>query len=604
MSDAIQFRLFDPPDGLPDDVVVLESVPGDEPWLFPDSAHEEGLLPPRPYQRDVIGKITAAWREHGITRQVIAMPTGSGKTVVAAHVVREARLPALFMVHRDILVEQTRDKVASVNPDLKIGLVKAESNDWDAPFVIASAQTLAHESRLEALHAAFPTRRLLISDECHHDLGPSRRRAIERLAPTLLLGFTATPQRTDGQGLDALYQEVTAHLGLIDLMARGVLARATGIRIETTTVLDDVPSRDGDFAQDRLARAVDTPSRNQLIVDTWKARAADRRSTTVFCASVLHAQHVAECFRENGVPCQAVWGEMPMKGPEGRLAVLEDYEAGRLKVIANRDVLTEGWDSPVTDCLLLARPTKSRPLYIQIVGRGLRISPSTGKRDLLVIDFTDATRKHQLVTLPSLASSDRLEEGPLGQQYAALDDEPDPDERAPGEPLDLLDYARVRQRRAVDVDLLAASPFIWRALGACQWATLGDGAYLVLRRERAGYMTYQVQEGGRQIDKWGYPRRDDPTVTPLYPRPIPDFGYAMGMAEARGQLELDRKPYLRRTAQWRLIGLPPTEKQRALAAKLRIAVAPGETMGSLGTKIDESLFGRVWRKAEPLLPSP
>jgi hypothetical protein len=243
---------------------------------------------------------------------------------------------------------------------------------------------------------------LIVVDEAHHATAETYRRTLEHFGvfepdtKRLLVGFTATPKRGDGQGLDGVFEEIAFSRALPEMVRTGYLAPLAAYRVETDVDLSGVRTRLGDFVTSQLSRAVNVQERNDLVVRIYLDRLGGRQ-TLCFCVDVAHARHLAEAFRETGVPAAAVTGETSR--PE-REASLLAFREGRLRVLTNCMVLTEGYDEPSVSGILLARPTKSTLLYTQMIGRGTRLHP--GKADVTVVDIVDASRSHRLVTLPTL----------------------------------------------------------------------------------------------------------------------------------------------------------------------------------------------------------
>lgn len=540
---------------------------------------ETEIVPLRPYQQDAKQAILDA-RARGVRRQLVSLPTGSGKTVLAAHLVRELGMRTVFMVHRDELAKQSRKSLNDINPGASIGIVKAGDNEVHSQIVVASAQTLARQSRLEQLVRAFagwPT--LFISDEAHHDRAESRTRAINALDPDLLVGLTATPERGDGLGLDAVYDEIVYHMDMLALMRIGKLARLVGLRIETDADLDAVHTRMGEFVEGELATAVNTEARNRLIVDSWHRHAAERKRTVAFCVNVAHARALRDAFRATGITSEVVLGETP---EDERRDILERFHEGEIQVLTNCMVLTEGYDEPAIDCILMTRPTKSRGLYVQCVGRGARTADH--KVDCLVLDFVDNTSKHSLIALPTLAG---IEPGPAGDEMV--------ERMAAGEPVGLLEMAEreaaVHERRAVEVDLFGESPLVWTtALEAAGLRFVSAGRsdigtrWAVVKREGDGYRPYWLVEppGGQGAV----------TTRPIFGRAV-DLEMALGIADdAVPKTRLTRKD-----ADWRTRPLPPSEAQLRFASQLRIEVPRGATRAQVSELIDTQLFVRAARRA-------
>jgi hypothetical protein len=239
-------------------------------------------------------------------------------------------------------------------------------------------------------------------DEAHHAGAPTYRRIFDHFGlfepatPRLLIGFTATPRRGDHQGLGEVFEEVCYARDLREMIVGSYLAPISGWRVDTDVSLDGVKVRHGDFVESQLADVVNTRIRNHMLVKAYRDLARGRR-TIVFCVNVAHAQAAQLVFAEAGVRAAAVWGMLPK---DERRATLARFSEGELDVVTNCNLLTEGFDEPRVDCVIMARPTRSKLLYAQMVGRGTRLHPD--KTDLLVVDIADNSRTHQLPGLHSL----------------------------------------------------------------------------------------------------------------------------------------------------------------------------------------------------------
>jgi len=357
----------------------------------------------RDYQREAISAVIRT-RKSGTRRMVVVLPTGAGKTVIFSELVRLARRPVLVLAHRGELVTQAADKIRrALGSDPRSQRVAIEQADQHAPddahVVIASIRSL-HDRRLARLMAA---RRfgLVVYDECHHAPADDNQRVLRTLGafepdwPGTLLGFTATPVRGDGQGLDKVFESVAYSRSLPDLIRAGFLSPLRGFRVATAADLESVRPTRGDLDETALAEAIDIEDRNALVARSIQELARDRR-TLAFCVTVAHARRLMRALNAVGVPAGMVWGAMR---PEDRAGTLAAFRAGRLQALTNVGVLTEGFDDPGVSCVAMARPTRSSGLYTQCVGRGTRLHP--GKSDCLVLDFVDLSAL-ELVTLPVL----------------------------------------------------------------------------------------------------------------------------------------------------------------------------------------------------------
>ncbi len=358
----------------------------------------------RDYQLECLKTIKDRYQA-GVRRQLICLPTGSGKTVIFAKFPRYFRMQKqmLVLAHRKELLDQAYDKIKDTNPGLNVAVDQADrSAHPDCDVVIASVPTLGRRgsNRIQRLD---PDRFfLVVVDEAHHATAATYKRVLEYFgvlapeSPKLLVGFTATPKRGDGQGLNAVFQEIAFSRSLPEMIQAKWLAPVAGYRVETDVDLSRVKTRMGDFVTSRLSQAVNTTPRNDLVVDVFRSNLKDRK-TLCFCVDVAHTDSVANAFKEAGIPAAAVTGDMD---PAKREKALEDFHTGRIQVLANCMVLTEGYDEPSITGIILARPTKSALLYTQMIGRGTR--KYRGKENITIIDIVDVTRDHSLTTLPSL----------------------------------------------------------------------------------------------------------------------------------------------------------------------------------------------------------
>ncbi|APR76164.1 DNA helicase [Minicystis rosea] len=354
----------------------------------------------RPYQRAAIDAVIAA-RKSGARRLVVCLPTGAGKTVIFSHLARLARRQVIVLAHREELLTQAADKIARALGDP--AAVAIEQADRRAPgsakVVVCSIRSL-HERRLADVIRDRDIG-LVVYDECHHAAAEDNQRVLRQLGAFdpawngTLLGFTATTARGDGIGLEKVFERIVYTRTLPEMIDDGYLVPLRGFRIETAADLTRVTAGGVDFREEELAEAVDIEERNALVARSIQELARDRR-TIAFCVTVGHAKNLAQALRLLGVPAGVIHGEMPS---DRRAEVLAAFREGRISVLTNVAVLTEGFDDPEVSCVAMARPTRSEGLYAQCVGRGTRLFP--GKKDCLILDFADVSRL-SLCTLPSL----------------------------------------------------------------------------------------------------------------------------------------------------------------------------------------------------------
>ena len=354
----------------------------------------------RDYQTECLDAISASAKAD-ISKPLVSLPTGTGKTIIFAYIVRQIAHRggrSLILVHRDELLSQAEDKLKIICPEIQVGVVKASRNDLDAAVIIASVQTLSRVSRLKQLgDTPF---NFLVTDEAHHSVASSYQRIYDALledgSEQLHLGVTATPNRADRRGLLEVYQEVVYHRSLLEMIRAGWLCDLRCVQITTDVSLDSVHTKQGDFAQGELGAVINTENRNELIVQAYQEHAAGRMALC-FTVNVQHALDLAEAFQEEGVNAVAISGKTPI---EERRKTLKRFHDREIDVICNCQMLTEGYDEPAVDSIILARPTKSSVLYTQMVGRGTRTFP--GKSDCLILDFADVASHHKIMQVPNL----------------------------------------------------------------------------------------------------------------------------------------------------------------------------------------------------------
>ena len=353
----------------------------------------------RDYQEAAIQSVIQARRE-GFKRQLVCLPTGAGKTVIFSELCRLARRNVLVLAHREELLFQARSKIgAMTNHRVNVGIEQGDNHcDDDCKVVIASIRSL-REDRLKRIVKQFNFG-LIIYDECHHAAAEDNMRVLRQTGAFdadwtgTLIGFTATPSRADGIGLDRVFETIVYDRNILDMIREGYLVPLKGYRINTQQELFNLMGE-----VDGMER-VDIESRNALVARSIQELARDRR-TIVFCVSVVHAINLARSLNNLGIPTGVVYGDMPR---EERLATLKKFRQEKFMCLTNVMVLTEGFDDPGVSCVAMARPTRSESLYAQCVGRGARLAPD--KEDCLVLDFVDLSDL-SLVSLPSLVGLPR-----------------------------------------------------------------------------------------------------------------------------------------------------------------------------------------------------
>lgn len=485
----------------------------------------------RPDQR---AAIDACWDTLSldVNRVAVQLPTGYGKTITFAAAIDEwldQRLPsqviagqrALVLVHTDELTRQAVDKIRLVTRGRwSIGVVKAAEDETDADIVVASVQTLANPERRRRITDVG----LIVVDECHHATAPTYQAILQhygamprppescpcpdaqwhlaRCRPSIpVLGFTATLARSDGQGLGRVWQELAFSRSLSWAIRKGYLVDLVAYRIE----VPEIDAGASDAALDAMLCDSIAP---EAVVTAWIEHAGTTTigrgdeyvppSTVLFAPLVKSAQAFADAFNQAGVKAEVVHGNLPATE---RRAILERYEAGVTTVVCNAMVLTEGWDSPRTKCVIVARPTKSVPLFVQMVGRGLRpwLGPDAPPREdqrCILLCVADST-----TTLATIADlSDKRIEAVDGASLIALEDEWDIGADLIAE----TDRAYAGPVVAREFDpLVARSSKVWAFTDAgIPFLPIGkapDYVFLVLEGDRWSVFHYAGGTGARRI---------------------------------------------------------------------------------------------------------
>ena len=343
----------------------------------------------RPYQEAAKTAILEQWRE-GVGRTLLILPTGTGKTIVFSKVIEDRVRRGgnvLVLAHREELLQQASDKLAK-STGLMTALEKAESTSVGSWYnvTVGSVQTLQNNSRLERFNRDhFDT---IIVDEAHHSVSPSYRRVLDYFSGAKVLGVTATADRGDKRNLGEVYETIAYEYTLVRAIREGYLCPIKAMTLPLKIDLAGVKVQNGDFQAAALGTTLD-PYLDQIA--GMMAEHCRNRKTVVFLPLIATSQRMRDLLIRHGMTAAEVNGESA-----DRAEILKDFHDGKYQVLCNSMLLTEGWDEPAVDCIVCLRPTKVRALYAQIVGRGTRLSPETGKKDLLLLDFLWQTEKHDL----------------------------------------------------------------------------------------------------------------------------------------------------------------------------------------------------------------
>lgn len=341
----------------------------------------------RPYQQEAMDAILEAW-ENGTHKTLLVLPTGCGKTIVFAKVTEECVRHGdrvLILAHRGELLEQAADKIRKAT-GLGCATEKAEETCLGSWFriTVGSVQSMMRESRLSRFpDDYFDT---IIIDEAHHCISDSYQRVLHHFPEARVLGVTATPDRGDMKNLGQVFESLAYEYTLPRAIKEGYLSPIKAVTIPLKVDLTGVGVQSGDFKAGDLGTALDPYLEG---IATEMEKYCRDKKTVVFLPLVKTSQKFRDILNSHGFQAAEVNGES-----QDRAEILQEFDVGRYNVLCNSMLLTEGWDCPSVDCIVVLRPTKVRSLYCQMVGRGTRLFP--GKDHLLLLDFLWHTERHEL----------------------------------------------------------------------------------------------------------------------------------------------------------------------------------------------------------------
>lgn len=341
----------------------------------------------RPYQEKSRIKVQEEWAK-GVNKTLLVLPTGCGKTIVFSKIIEDrVKLGerVLILAHRSELLEQASDKLKK-STGLNTALEKADSTSLGSWFrvTVGSVQTLQREKRLNQFSEDyFDT---IVIDEAHHCISNGYQSILNHFKNAKVLGVTATPDRGDMKDLGTYFESLAYEYKIVDAIKEGYLSKIKSLTIPLRLDLTGVTSQKGDFKASDVSNALD-PYLNQIADEMLKH--CKNRKTVVFLPLVATSQKFRDILNKKGFKAAEVNGES-----KDRSSILEDFDNDKYNVLCNSMLLTEGWDCPSVDCVIVLRPTRVRALYSQMVGRGTRLYP--GKEDLLLLDFLWHVEKHEL----------------------------------------------------------------------------------------------------------------------------------------------------------------------------------------------------------------
>lgn len=349
----------------------------------------------RPYQQQAKDAIFSEW-ENGVKKTLLVLPTGCGKTIVFAKVAEECvkgGSRVLILAHRGELLDQAADKIGK-STGLGCATEKAEQTCLGSWFriVVGSVQSMMREKRLNQFpNDYFNT---IIIDEAHHCISDSYQKVLRHFPDAEVLGVTATPDRGDMQNLGTVFESLAYEYTLPKAIKEGYLSPIKAVTIPLKIDMSAVGVQAGDFKSGDIATALD-PYLESIAEEMEKY--CSNKKTVVFLPLVKTSQKFRDILNNHGFKAAEVNGDS-----KDRAEILGAFDKDQYNVLCNSMLLTEGWDCPSVDCIVVLRPTKVRSLYCQMVGRGTRLSPETNKDHLLLLDFLWHTERHELCHPASL----------------------------------------------------------------------------------------------------------------------------------------------------------------------------------------------------------
>ena len=535
----------------------------------------------RDYQHEAIAAARAAW-SGGARRGAAVLPTGSGKTVIFTALAAQMRpygVRTVILAHRDELIRQAVAKVRAIAPGLRVGIYQGSTRELrHRDVVVASVQSLTRATRRAELAAeGF---RLVIVDECHHAVADTYMDTLRALGcfderdlahGAAALGVTATMGRTDRVALGQAWESVVFKRGIVWMINRGHLVNARGVRVRVEGLdLARVRRSGGDFQDGALGKAMHEALAPAAVARAYVEHAKDRQGI-VFWPTVEMIYEGVEAFRTEGIASMGLDGST---GTTSRREIIADFARGDVQTVHNCGVLTEGFDAPWASAVVIARPTSSSPLYVQMAGRALR--PYPGKRDALIIDVVGVTGRHRLASLIDLGGADRPEQLPSElAQYG------------PGDGTDLLSLLCPADppggggggwpaEPGIDgtltseiVNLFGSSHSTWLRTFKGVWFLPGDElVFLAPGQDIGAYLVGRIAEGQ---GSW-----------------LVSDGVDLEMAMTWGEQHAEgaSAKLVRRGAQWR--GGAPRESQTRMAMRLGIPI-DGRNRGEVSDEISRVL---------------
>lgn len=352
-----------------------------------------GTILLRPYQETCVSQVLEKWNQ--FHRLLAVLPTGAGKTIIFSSIAAKVTGKVLVLAHREELLQQAIDKMVR-STGIKASLERADSHaDLDAKVIVASVQTMVRRfASFQPDHFDY-----IIIDEAHHVAADTYLRILDWFAPAKVLGVTATPDRSDKRELGRHFDDIAFEITLGELIQQGYLSKIRARVCDVEVDLSKTAIRAGDFAGDQVDDAIQPVLGN--IAEQIKQYGG--KKTLVFLPVISTSKRFADTLSRSGLNARHVDGLT-----DNRKEIISWFASEKEAVLCNAMLLTEGFDEPSIDTIVCLRPTRSRALYTQMVGRGTRLYP--GKEHLTILDFLWLTGRHRLVRPTSLFSEGEVAE--------------------------------------------------------------------------------------------------------------------------------------------------------------------------------------------------
>lgn len=486
----------------------------------------------RPYQQEARTAIQKEWSD-GKKKTLLVLPTGCGKTIVFSKVIEDRVRKGervLVLAHRGELLDQASDKLQK-STGLKTATEKAEQTSLGSFFrvVVGSVQTLQQEKRLSKFPPDFFD--TIVVDEAHHCISNGYQRVLKHFEEANVLGVTATPDRGDMRNLGSYFESLAYEYTLPKAIKAGYLTPIKALTIPLKLDLSAVKQQSGDFSTRDLGTALD-PYLEQIADEMVKH--CSNRKTVVFLPLVKTSQKFKDILNDKGFKAAEVNGSS-----DDRAEILEDFEHDKYNVLCNSMLLTEGWDCPSVDCIVVLRPTKVRSLYSQMVGRGTRLFE--GKTELLLLDFLWHTERHELCHPAHLiASSDEvakkmtenIEESRLAVDLESAETQAESDVLAEREEALAKQLAEMRRRKQKLVDPLQFEMSIQAEdlsnyIPSFGWEMAPPSDKQVKALEKLGILPDQIDNAGKanlMLDRL-QKRKEQGLATPKQIRRLEIYGF-------------------------------------------------------------------------------